>query len=145
MKVRGFKARVQLSEAELEHVERRPRLSVAPVLAVVIWVGSMVAAAAIQFAWAPFAGEARPTEPGAGSESVPPDSVRTQPRREVQRAVAGRAVAVEAEQPAARAQASEAVAGPAAPSTPQTAATTERDRKIRGSYAGASRDWLAGW
>lgn len=146
MKVRGFKTRVQLSEEQLEQVERKPGFSVTPVLAVVVWVASMLAATAIQWSWASFGADA------SGGEAEVQSSRAARAHAEVQSITASRAQPVDQEptpdldgEGQKVTSAPTAVATPPIPSAAGPTPAEPRDRKIRGSYAGARQDWLAGW
>jgi hypothetical protein len=145
MKVRGFKARVQLSEAQLEHVERKSGVSMAPVLAVLVWVGSMAAAAAIHFSWTPSVASSAPGDDEATGRQRAPTAEGAVGALGSKGAPSSRGFTARDAETARRAEAPAAASSGAPPGIPESKRAIERDRKIRGSYAGAGRDWLAGW
>jgi hypothetical protein len=143
IKVQGFKDRVQLSEEQLDPSEAKPSLRVAPVLAAVVWVGSMLVATAIYMEWLPFfsRGTSQPQ-----TAVAPLDTKRAARTLEPEAA----AQTADASLPPVATENSTAMVDdqtqtPASQSAPGQPDPGKQDRKIRGSYAGARENWLAGW
>jgi len=149
MRVRGSKKRVHLTEMDLEPVEQKSMLRVAPAAASMIWLGSIALATAIYMEWLPARAlfsdrEVSSERPHA--ERAPRAQARARARATPHDAPATTSPVSPVARPVPPVVTSEAGRPLPRESTISTPAVVpESSRTIRGSYYSDDSNWAGGW
>jgi hypothetical protein len=159
MRVRGSRKRVHLTEVDLEPLEQRPMLRVAPAAASMIWLGSIALATAIYMEWLParalFSDQrtARSERSRTGGDRGerdpraprvhPTARARATPPAVAPAATAPGATVTRAEPPIVASEGAEPLPHESTISTPSV--VPESSRTIRGSYHSEDSNWAGGW
>jgi len=150
MRVRGSKKRVHLTEVDLEPVEQKSVLRVAPAAASMVWLGSIALATAIYMEWLP--ARALFSDP-RGVRSERPHSGRASRAHASTRARAAPPSAPPAtspDVPVTRPEPPAVTSEAGGPSPRESTVSTpsvvpESSRTIRGSYYSDDSNWAGGW